>query len=323
MIPNKFRIPGLTFAENDTRRVKIPSGMLLESLVLSIGFTDTISSAATAARTYGVPIKKISLIVDGGKVLHSWRPSDLVREAQIYEQSALADLIAPPTALTAAAHTGTADIPLLFKEPFSNAGAATNLPTWLYDEVILEVEWGGHAECYQGGAGTVTIGSTQSVDVTAIGVTQDFSSLGDPYTWARKLGRTLRGYKEVDAPESADSEFIVELPRTADFRSILIVTEDANGHAANTIVNAVTLQVDNNLNQFNRVPARMLRADNAKVFGVSMPTGTHVLEFAEDMDISNILEATRMTALNLILDVTSTAGTIRVAYKRIESGPQR
>lgn len=319
MITNKFRIPGLVFVENGTREVNIPKGMLLQSLLISGAYTDTVSSAATAAKTYGVPIKLISLIGDGGKVLHSWRPGDIAREAVIYEQASLADILSPPTATTAAAHTGTFDLELLFMEPFSNAGIATALPTWMYDNLVLRVDWGGHDEVYQGGAGAVTIESGQSIDVAGVGITEDFSKMGNPFEWAKRLGRALRSFKEV-ATADADANFTIDLPRTADIRSLVLVTEDSNGQPTNAVINKVSLLIDNTVSQYNQVNGRQLRANNAKVFGVSMPTGVYVLEFAEDQDISHILEATKMTALQLVLDVSGTDGTIRVAQKRIEAG---
>lgn len=320
MLPNKRRVEGLTFSENATTEVRLPRGFLETGLVLSVAFTDTISVIATAARARGTPIKSISVVADGGKVLQSYRPSDAIRHAEIYEQTALANICAPPTLLTVAAHTGTCDIPILFAEPFAgDDGILTALPSWIYDELILRVEWGGHAQLYVGGTGVVTV---QSLTVTANGVQADFSNVGEPAAvWGRKMGRSVTGFREVAAPAAVNTDFQFELPRTADIRSLMIVTEDANGQPVETILSAVTLEINNSLRQFARVPARMLRSENAKVFGVSMPTGTYLLEFAEDQVIGDVLEAGQMTALNLILDVAAVAGTIRVARRTIEAGP--
>jgi hypothetical protein len=319
MIPNKFQIPGLAFSENATTEVRIPKGLLLQGLVLSGSYTDTLSVAATSAKTRGVPIKNVSIIADGGKVLMSARPQDLIREAEIFEQTALAAIAAPPTAVAIGAQTGTFDIPLFFAEPFANDGMVSALPTWLYDEIVLRVDWGGHSQLYVGGTGVVSIAAGQSIQLTGLGVQDDFNKLGDPYVWGRRLSRALRSYKEVAAPGAANTQFTIELPRTADVRSLVIVAEDANGVPVDTIINSATLELDNSVRLYNQVPYRMLRAENAKVFGVAMPPGVAILEFAEDRDISDILQATKLSALNLILDVNNPAGTIRVYQKRFES----
>jgi hypothetical protein len=325
MLPNKFAINGLVFSENNTTEVRLPKGMLLSELLLSGSYTDTIAGAsATAAKTYGAPIKTISLVADGGKVLHTARPADLIREGQIYEQCFITDINAPPTVLTVGAQTGSFDIPLPFVEPFANQGYTTALPTFIYDELILRVEWGSHAQIYQPGASTgiVTIAATQSINVTGIAMQENFVPLGDPFVWGRKLSRSLRSFKEVALPGAAQTNFTIDLPRTADIRSLLITFEDANSQPSDALCNFVTLEVDNNLRQFNTMLYRALRSNNSKVFGMigtGMPKGCCVLDFAEDRDITKILEATKMTALNLILDVPATAGTVRVFQKRIES----
>lgn len=325
MLPNKFAINGLVFSENNTTEVRLPKGMLLSELVLSGSYTATIAGGpATAAKTYGCPIKTISLVVDGGKVLHTARPADLMRFAQIYEQALITDINNPPTTLANGAQTGTFDIPILFVEPFAAQGFTTAFPSFLYDECILRIEWGSGPQIFQLGAATapVTIAANQSINVTGIALQENFVPLGDPFVWGRKLSRSLESFKEVAMPGAAQTNFTIDIPRTADIRSLLVTFEDANVQPSDALCNFVTLEVDNNLRQFNTMLYRALRANNSKVFGMigtGMPKGCVVLDFAEDRDITKILEATKMTALNLILDVPATAGTVRVFQRRIES----
>lgn len=317
MLPNKRQLDGLTFAENATREVRLNKGFLEEGLLISAKYTDTISVAATSVRAFPIPIKQIQLVADGGKVLHSVRPGDLAREAQIYEQSALAPIITPPPAVGVGAQAGEFNLFLPFKEPFAAEGAITNLPTWIFDELLLKIEWGGHAEVMVGGTGVITV---QQLDVVQVGVQDDFSALGDPFVWGRQLLRSIRSFKEEVVTAVADQNFTIELPRTTDFRSIVLVTLDANLEPINTIINRVTLEIDSTLRQVSRVPYNSIRSDNAKLFGVALPNGVSILEFAEDQDIvpPNILEATKMSKLDLIIDKAAVAGTIRVYQKRIE-----
>lgn len=320
MVPNKRERVGLEFAENETREVKLAKGFLEEGLVISGDYTATVTADATSVRAYACPIKSISLIGDGGKAIHTVKPADLIAEQLIYEQAPLAAMLTVPSGITAAGgpYTGQFNIPLPFKEPFADKGDVTMMPTWMYDELTLRVEWGSHAELYVGGSGSVAMSVAPSV--VQAGVEDDFRALGDPFEWGAQLLRSLRGYKEETVTAVADSEYTIELPRTADYRSIIIATVDANGEPVDTILNKVTLLVNNNNRQVSNIPRSAIRADNAKIFGVTMPTGYHVLEFAEDKDIipPNILPARQFTALDLVINKLAVAGKIRVYYKRLE-----
>lgn len=321
MIPNKRERVGLAFSENATTEVKLAKGFLETGVILSGAYVATVTADGTAVRQYAVPIKTISLIGDGGKVIAAVKPADLIAEALIYEQAPLAGILTKPSGFTIAGgpYAGRFDIRLSFEEPFADKGDVTMLPTWMYDELVLRVEWGSHAQLIVGGAGSVAMAVAPTV--VQDGVEDDFSGLGPPFEWGARLLRALRSYKEAPVTAVAQDEFTIELPRTADYRSIVIVTEDANGEPVGTILNKVTVLVNNNQRQLSKVPAFALRQDNAILFGVPMPTGYHVVEFAEDKDIipPAILPARQFTALDLVLDKLAVAGTIRAYFKRLET----
>jgi hypothetical protein len=321
MIPNKRQRVGLEFAENQTREVKLSKGFLETGLILSGAYVATVTADGTAVRQYAVPIKSISLIGDGGKVIHSVKPKDLIAEALIYEQAPLAAILSKPSNFTIVGgpYAGRFDIRLPFEEAFADKGDVTMLPTWMYDELTLRVEWGSHAELFVGGAGSVAMAVAPTV--VQDGVEDDFSGLGDPFTWGAQLLRSLRSYKEEAVTAVAADEFEIELPRTADIRSLFIVTEDANGEPVGTILTDATLLINNNQRQLSKVPAFAIRQDNATLYGVTMPTGYHVVEFAEDGDIlpPGIMPARQFTALDLVLKKAAVAGTIRVYLKRLET----
>lgn len=317
MLPNDRRVEGFTFSENGTTSTKLPKGLLERGLLITGAGILTISGAGSAVRTRGTPIRRIALHADNGVVLHSVVPSDLIREAELYEQTALSALVSPPPAATVAAHAFSFAIPLMFVEPFAAMGNVTALPTWVYQELTLVIDWGSHAQLVVGGAGAIT---TMAVALTALGAESDFSGMGDARVWGRDMGRSMRSYVQVAAPGAASQEFAIEIARTADIRSLIIVTEDANGVPTDGILNDVTLQIDNIRRQFSRVPIAAIKVNNSKVFGIAPPVGTYVLEFADDRDIANVLEATRMSDLRLILNTTAVAGTIRVFQKRLAPG---
>jgi len=317
--PTKRKLDGLEFSAGNTREVRLQKSFLEQGLVIRGNYTATVTADATTVRAIPVPIVSISIVADGGKVLHSYRPGDMVREQLIYEQTGFVDQIIVPAGVTAAGgpYTGQFALQLPFQTPFANEGDATNLPTWIYDELILRVEWGNHAQLFVGGTGSVAM---DSLEVVQSGLQGDFSQLGNPHEWGRRLLRKNTQFKEVASAAGADAAFVIEIPRTADIRSLMIITEDANGEPVDTIGNAFTLEVDNTLRQFSNVSRQSLKAENAKVFGVSMPAGVVVMEFAEDKDIipPEILQARKMTNLNLIIDKAAVAGTIRVVTNAIE-----
>lgn len=316
MLPNSRKVVGLVFTENQPTEVVIPRGFLESRMLLSGTGLDTISVGGTSVRPRGTPIQMIQ-VLEGQKTLHSMRPVDLLHFAEVFEQAALAAMVTPIPGVTVAAHPFSYDLPLLFEEPFSADPLVTALASWMYENLIFRVTWGGHAQLAVGGTGVVTQSSTQ---LTAIGnqFSQDELPAEGPYVWAMGLGRTLSSYKETAAPAAVNAEFPIELARTADIRAIGLLTLDANGEPVNTIVTDITLEVNNNLRQFAGVPFRALRSDNAKTYGVTMPPGLAILDFAADKDIARILEATGMAALNLILGTAAVAGTIRTWTRRIE-----
>lgn len=307
MISSKRR-KELAFVENGVTEVKLDRGMLEKTLWLVGLFTATVTGAATAVRTHGSPIKRILLLAEGGEVLHSIHPRDAIKKAQIYEQTPLAALVTVPSGTAVAAYQCRFNIPIFLAQPFAGAvGLMTALPTWIYDEITLRVEWGSHAEVFVGGAGTVAapVGNVAVVQDAAINYGDT-----DPFTLARSLGVSVDRFKE-QASNGASSDYVVELPRTADLRAIMVTAEDANGQPSDAAITELTLLENNTHRVHSRVPYHALRADNAKTFGLEMPAGTAVIEFAEDQDITEIYVATSKDALDLVLGINAGAFTVR------------
>lgn len=317
MIPTK-RTYALTFKENDSTELKLPRNFVERNGVVSVRYTDTLSVAATSVRARGAPIKRILLVADGGRVLHAIKVQDAVRKAEIFDQTALGNIVAPPSGTGTGAQVGTIDVPIYFTQPFADNGELTALPAYAYDDLILRIEWGGHGDVYVGGTGVVTVAAGDAT-FTLNGA----DNIGDARALASlptRLGTSVDRYKET-ANSTANTELSFEVPTSADIRAIMIVTEDANGEPVNTVLNRLTLLENNTLRKYNSVPARVLRAENARAFGVSMPTGTYVIDFAEDRDIApgSIYQATMKDTVSLVLDVAAVANaTIRAHFITIE-----
>lgn len=314
MLTAKRSFP-IAFIENGVTEAKLTRGMVMFGLVLSVVYSVTLTGAATSVRALALPIKRLSLIGDNGKVLHSIVPADAITKARLYEQTPLAALLTPPTVTTTGTQSGEAHLPLFFKQAFADNGDLTSLPTFAYDDLTLRVEWGSVAELFVGGVGSVavTVGNSTFTQLDAA----DFP-MPDPIALARSLGVSVDRYKQAAATGVANREFPISVPVTADIRAIILTTEDANGEPTNAILNTVTLLENNSVRVYSNVPAKTLRADNAKIYGGTMPTGVCVIEFAEDGDISDIYAATKKDTVDLLLDVAAVAGNIRAHFVTIE-----
>lgn len=307
----------IPFIENGTTEAKITRGMVMLGLMLSVVYAVNITVAGTAVRSISAPIKRITVIGDNGRILHSIKTADAINKARIYEQTALANLLTPVAGAGVANTTNLeANVPIMFAQPFSNNGTLTSLPSFAYDDLTLRVEWGSVTDLVTGtptGTVTVAAGAATFTQLDAAAL-----AIPNPRALARTLGVSVDRYKEVAVTAVALSELTLSIPVTADLRSIVITTEDATGEPTNAILDKVTLLENNTTRVYSAVPQKTLRSDNAKVFGVAMPTGVSVLEFAEDYDIANIYPATRKDNLDLVFSTLAVAGTIRAHFCTIE-----
>ena len=319
MITAKRSYP-IAFLENGTTEAKITRGLLMLGLMLSVVYSANVTGAGTAVRAISLPIKRVTVIGDNGRVLHSIKAADAVNKARIYEQTALANLLSPiPSAAIANTAGNEANVPILFAQPFAANGTLTALPSFAYDDLTLRVEWGSVAELMTGaptGVVSAVAGAATFTQLEAAGAV-----IANPRALARTLGVSVDRYKEQAVAAVALSELTVSIPVTADLRAILITTEDATGEQVNTILDKVTLLENNTTRVYSSVPQKTLRSDNAKVFGVAMPPGVSVIEFAEDRDITNIYSATRKDNVDLVFSTLAVAGTIRMHFITILRSP--
>lgn len=319
MFTSQTTLP-VAFVENGQTDVSLTRGMLMTGLMLSVLYAVTLTSAATSIRANAVPIKSIQVLGDNNKVFHTIVPTDAVNKARIFEQTPLAAIIAPPTVTTTGTQNAEAHIPLFFRQPGINLvnAALTDLPSWAFDNLTLRINWGSVNEVFVGGVGSVAAptGNCAVIQNQLAGI-----AIPNPAQYARALGLSVDRYKPVAAPAAAQTEFSIPLALTADIRALLITSEDANGELTNGIINSFTLKEDSTTVLFGALPWKSVRVDNAKRYGVTMPPGVAVLDWADDGDITDIYNHNGRRNLDLILNVTANAGTIRVLTMSIESSP--
>lgn len=317
---NSKRRVEIPFLENGTTSAKLPRGILEMQAIISLAYSINVTVAGTAVRPRGSPIKRVQLIADGGKVLHTWKPQSLVKYVEAFEQLATGAVVSPLTGFGIGVQTGSVDLPLPFATPRSqDEGIITALPTWAYDELTVVVDWGNVTDVLVGAAAA---GVTTAVDsfITLDGKT-GLGNLGDGKSLARGLGVAVTSYREY-ASAAANPTFLVDLPRTADIARVIIDAEDTtNGNEpAVVLLNAITFLENNVVRLFSNVKGRVVRNNNAKVYGLlngALP-GQYVIDFAEDQSLDTIYAATEKDSAQLILDVAAGSFNIRVTTLGIE-----
>lgn len=319
-IPTKRAVPEQpAFAAGATKEVKLQRGYLEEGVTIAISGDGNTTTAGTV-KSRGSVLQEIRLVADRGEVLQAWKADDLVIEQEIYEQNGLGNQITPPASGAIGAFTFKSAHRISFREPFAGKmGDLTLMPTWRYESLVLQLIFGGYADLI-GGAGVGTLG-TVAVTITQNGVLDypvpdEFG--GDTMAFARALAKAVKSYDEIDVAGAKD-RLPIEVPLTADIRSMVIRSFDASGNASDGIVERVSFLANNNTYINSEQDWASLRAENSRVFGVAMPAGTAVLESAEDKDITDIYEVTGYSKATLLVK-TKAAGKLRIAYRKLAPG---
>lgn len=294
-------------------------GQLEEGVLISVLYSANVTAVGTAVRTYSMPVRRISLVA-GSTTLQQWRASDLIRIAQIFEQTPIGALLVPASGVAIANYTNLeAHIPLMFRQPGrGDKNDATSIPTWAYkkgvNDLQLVIEWGSVTDLLTGApTGAVTF-TARGATVTQLDYADVAIPGNDSMAFARQFPVNLSSYKELVQLAVANTEAEIDIGTLVNIRALMIVTElTSTGEPTNTLVNKITLKEDNSLNVHENLPWASIRADNAKHFGLTLPTGVAILDFAEDGDIFKIYRAQQKQSVKMILDTAAVAGTVRVA----------
>lgn len=307
-----------TFVENGVFEAKITKGMIESGILLSGVYNSVVTGAATSIRALAHPIKRILVIADN-KYVKVIKGADLVTIPRVFEQTALAALIVPPSAVGVATYPNCEfNLPVFFCQPGirdKDGRDSTDLPTWAYGDITLRVEMGSHADLFVGGAGSVNI-PVGSMTFTQLDVAD--LTIVDPNATVRSLKLHVERYIELPVAAAALAALKLEIGNTSDIRAIVITQEDANGEPTNGIINTVTLKENNTTEIISGVPWRTIRTDNARLYGVTMPTGVAVLEFADDGDVRDIYRGSQKSKVDLFFNTNAVAGNIRAHLLTIE-----
>lgn len=320
----------LEFSENNIRDTRVPRGLLFDSLTIDVPWRSTVTADATAVRTRGAPIKYVQFIGDANKVHYSAKLQDIIRMDEIFQKGSLSQILTSPSGVTAVGGPYDARVKLTipFASTWAYAAELTALASWRQSkDPVLRVQWGSHAEVYRGGTGSAALQPAQTASITLCAI-EGFRTNGlTTAQFGDMLGVKVEAYDEKTYT-AAQNALKQELPNTADIRAIVITGEDTNGDPLSELEMA-KISFDLVENTYNRVQAGLnlgvLRARNANQFGFSngLPPGTAILDFADDLDILSIYEATKKNKVELVFTTATPAAgtyTIRTHVIGIEPG---
>jgi hypothetical protein len=288
-------------------------GMIEAGVVVSVKYSVNVTTAGTAVRARAIPIRRILLKGDNGVTLQAWKAVDLLAIAQVFDQAATGALVVPPSGFAIANYTlCEAHIPLSFEQRGEHIenGDKYAIPTWAYNTVTLTIEWGSVTDLLVGApVGLVTFTPAGAV------VTQEGYGgvvISDGRSVAAQMPVSAARYYEFANPAVANlTAELMDIGNTTNVRGLLITCEAATGEPTNGLLDTVSLVENGNLSVVSAIPWASLRARNARTYGVAMPTGVAIIDFADDGDLEHLYLASMKNKVKLIGSTLAVAGTIR------------
>jgi hypothetical protein len=303
-LPTKRAISGLDFAAGVAREFTMDRGYLEDSVTIGYRGTMQVNGAGVAVKPQGTLVRSVEIRDTNGDLMHAVSGSDLITESLILEQAQLASLLTVPTGAGVATYTVSGHVTINFKSLFADNGHLTRLPTWMYPRALkVRVIWGDVTDLLTGTPTANLYTITPYVQANGVALKPDEYVVGrqrvDPQTYGAFLGRMYRGVIDV-VPKGAGQVDNVLLPDTRDIRAVIAVAMTLN-NAADTLDNPASYNdalistlgvwVNGTTPIIGDVDYQQHRALSSIIYGVGMPSGRAILDFAEDRDITRILEA--------------------------------
>ena len=317
-------------ASGRTSTMKLTPGLVLQGFVLSVFYTVNVTGAGLAVRTRSVPIRRIALKA-GNKYIKIIKAVDALTYAQLVAGNAMGAMVVPANGAAVAFYGGLeAHIPIYFCEPFAENGDLTAMPSWAYQDLIVEVEWGDVTDLFTDGgtlAGAIAFDGAALSGIAQLEVAN--LNVGNGVSFAKAAQVSVERYVEAQQGAVANLELELPLlngPRQIDrIRSIQITQElTSNGEPTASIIKSVSLKENNSTLLYTKVPRQTLVEENVRIYRQS-PAGPGgavlMIEFAEDKNIASVYNAADKRALSLVLETAAVAGNIRAAMRIIEASP--
>jgi len=313
---NRYRlINTIPFANNSRQSMDLPRDLLYHHLGIRLkGEVDIVTAVTTAwADAPWSLIRRIEIVADGKDTIKSIEGEFLRNFNRIFYGTDPA-ASAMPTAV-AANQPFNAFMHLPFEMPRSVRPIDTLLDSRRLSTFQMVVTWGDSNSVYSANPANATI--TPADTTLEVSAMQSFG-LDGPFAAHKQLNIS----KDVT---QVDPNFQIILPVGNLFRAFLVTARNygvapANvepGTGSNVVIQKLTLrsgtEVFFNKNSFET------QDDNKRLYGIeNWPAGWYVIEFAPDGLLTESLNTSGFSSLDLLLDVLNPATTNRIKVYPIE-----
>lgn len=284
------------YVSNGTEIIDLPIGLDLESVLLYLSGTITLSTGATACLTEGIAklLKRVELMIDGRTVASL--PGTMLTHGNIDREGGL---IKVNPGITVAAHdcevVGFLDLSLLPGVRYKDC----SLRTMGARQLQLRITWGALSDVYTGAF--VSSGNTLQLGVTVRECREEPGS---------KLPEVLHHHKFFEKSYAASTVDRIPLDPNVLYRGLLIRCETV-GDLSAAVLNNVKVQVGTDV--LFDVPKAEIIDMNTQDYGFALPVGYYFIDFAPSprglVRMLDFLDLYGHADAFLILDVVGAATT--------------
>jgi len=314
------RVGKCELVPSGTDSVDLPRKNLLRDLILRINGSLIIATAgAPVLKTGGLGsalkmVKRIEIIANGRDTIKSLS-ADAIGMKNLFLTGTKPVLV--EVGITAATHPYGGVLLLPFAMPRSIREIDTLLPSGKLSTLELRVTYGAltaaACEMFSTDATAYTVvGSTCDVEVH-VNESIRLDGKDEPYATYKEL------YIEKDVVAAA-TEFQVLLPVGNRYRGFLIETE-SDGDMVDTILNKITIKSGTDV--FKAIAREDLQGENALRYDLEAQTfvGYAYVDFCTEGRMVDALDATRLSSLEMILDVNNPGAVDKVRVYPCEIVP--
>ena len=303
------RVGKTTLVPSGTDSLDLPRKNLYRDLILRVNGALVIATAGSPVlKTGGVGsalkmIKRIEVIANGRDTIKSLS-ADAIAAKNMFLHGTKPVLV--ETGITAATHPFGGTIILPFAMPRAIREIDTLLNSGRLSTLELRITYGvlttTACEMFSTDATLYTIAGTSCDVEVHVNETIRMDGKDEPYSAYKEL------YIEKDVVASS-TEFQILLPVGNRYRGFMIEVEDDSGNLVDDILNKVTIKSGTDI--FRSIDRKTLQGENAIKYDLEAQTfvGLQYVDFCPEGRLVDALDATALSSLEMILDVTfGTAG---------------
>lgn len=312
----RVQLGQVAFNSGQTIPLDIPRGLLLKSIKIRLSGNVVFGTNPVTSLTSETPLgllKRVELTADGRKPFFSVDGRMQYRRNQI-DRSGPGELV-PISNTIAGTYPVVGYITLDCESLRSVNPIFSYLDTRLYDNLKLNITWGGITDVCVPGTSVVTF-TSMVADCQA-----EYTTEGFEHVLFNKV--IMSDEIPVTAVQSALKQIV---PRNGLLQSILF-RSDIDQVVADTVINNITLRSENSVLHMDHLTWATLQAANSVEYQLLSTTpgarisGYGYHELSEDFDFLTSLDTVALNTLDLLFDVAKPAGTtllVKVQYTFLE-----